>query len=87
MKQYRIDNELTEPDWWLEEDRLNKSNEKNRVWVEQIVKIFGETHYTERYSLMSRNKLKELKLWKSQKPRNPLLPQNPNTQINFTSVV
>lgn len=87
MKQYRIDNELTEPDWWLEEDRLNNSNEKNRIWVEQIVKIFGETHFTERYSLMSRNKLKKLKLWKSQKPKNSWPPEKLNTQIKFTSVL
>ncbi|MDB9460316.1 hypothetical protein PN473_18170 [Dolichospermum circinale CS-545/17] len=87
MKKYRIDDELIKPDWWPQEDRyesqeLKKINKKNRIWVEEIVKIFGEIHYTEKYSLMSRNKLKKLKLW-IERPKAPsILKKN----IEFTSV-
>ncbi|WP_028083609.1 hypothetical protein [Dolichospermum circinale] len=87
MKKYRIDDELIKPDWWIDEDsyesqELKKINKKNRIWVEEIVKIFGEIHYTEKYSLMSRNKLKKLKLW-IERPKAPsILKKN----IEFTSV-
>ncbi|MDB9487545.1 hypothetical protein PN492_13475 [Dolichospermum circinale CS-537/01] len=87
MKKYRIDDEIIFPCWWPQEDRyesqeLKKINKKNRIWVEEIVKIFGEIHYTEKYSLMSRNKLKKLKLW-IERPKAPsILKKN----IEFTSV-
>lgn len=86
MKKYRLDENPRFPQP-IFDDEDDRGEHPNRIWVEQIVKIFGETHYTEQYSLMSRNKLKRIKLWKSQKPKNPLLPQKSNTQINFTSVL
>ncbi|MDB9453734.1 hypothetical protein [Dolichospermum circinale] len=87
MKKYRIDDELIKPDWWIDEDsyenqELKKVNKKNRIWVEEVVKIFGEIYYTEKYSLMSRNKLKKLKLWIERSKAPSILKKN----IGFTSV-
>ncbi|MDB9489897.1 hypothetical protein PN478_05110 [Dolichospermum circinale CS-534/05] len=87
MKKYRIDDELIKPDWWIDEDsyenqELKKVNKRNRIWVEEIIKIFGEIHYTEKYSLMSRNKLKKLKLWIERSKAPSILKKN----IGFTSV-
>ncbi|MDB9549591.1 hypothetical protein [Dolichospermum circinale] len=87
MKKYRIDDELIKPDWWIDEDsyenqELKKVNKRNRIWVEEVVKIFGEIYYTEKYSLMSRNKLKKLKLWIERSKAPSILKKN----IGFTSV-
>jgi hypothetical protein len=60
-KQYRIDESVTKPDWWLDEDKLNESNPSNKVWVEEGVLIFGQIHYTEKYKLISRKEWKRSK--------------------------
>lgn len=67
MKRYRIDDNLSKPEWWLNEDKLNNANPKGRIWCEQIVHIFGEIHYTEKYNLISRKKLQKMKLSPKQK--------------------
>lgn len=67
MKRYRIDDALPKPKWWLGEDKLNNANPKDRIWCEQIVRIFGEIYYTEKYNLISRRKLRKMKLSPKQK--------------------
>jgi hypothetical protein len=64
MKEYRLDEDPKNkrPVWNEEEDLAERGNRPTSIWVEEIVTIFGETHYTERYKLMSRNKLKKAKL-------------------------
>ena len=61
MKRYQIDNDLSKPSWRSDEDKLNNANPKNRVCCKQIVRIFGEIHYTEKYNLISRKKLQKMK--------------------------
>ena len=55
MKKYRVDEE---------EDLANRGTRRIFVWVEEIVTIFGEIHYTGRYKLMSRNQLKKAEIIK-----------------------
>lgn len=58
MKRYRIDAEVG----------MTLGNPpRNIVWVEEIVKIFGGIYYTERYSAISKNKAKKMKLFPKQK--------------------
>jgi hypothetical protein len=58
MKIYRLDESVTKPDWWLDEDKLNESNPNNKVWVEEGVLIFGQIHYMAKYRLISRKEWK-----------------------------
>lgn len=63
-KQYRKDESVDKPDWWLDEDKLNGSNPNNKIWVEEGILVFGQIHYTERYRLISR------KEWKRSQHKN-----------------
>jgi hypothetical protein len=58
MKIYRLDESVSKPDWWREEDNLNGSNPKKKIWVEEAVMIFGQIVYTEKYKLISRKEWK-----------------------------
>jgi hypothetical protein len=60
-KQYRIDESVAKPDWWLEEDKENNTNLNNKVWVEEGVLIFGQIYYMAKYRLISRKKWKRNK--------------------------
>ena len=64
-KYYRLDEDPKNPVPIIEEeeDKLERGDRPNSIWVEQIVRIFGETYHTEQYRLMTRNQLKRLKLW------------------------
>jgi hypothetical protein len=75
MKKYRLDEDPKNPVPIVgeDEDAQERGDRPNSIWVEQIVKIFGETHYTERYSLIGRNKLKRLNL--CPKPTNSSIPK------------
>jgi hypothetical protein len=68
-KQYRIDESLTKPDWWLEEDKLNNSNPSNKVWIEEGVLIFGQIHYSQKYKLISRKEWKRRNKFRQHKNR------------------
>jgi len=70
MKRYRLDEDPKNPVPIIdkEEDVQERGDRPDSIWVEEIVKIFGETHYTEKYSLLSRNKLKKLNLWPQKRP-------------------
>ena len=69
MKRYRVDESVTKPDWWLDEDKLNESNRCDKVWVEEGVMIFGKIHYTEKYKLISRKEWKRSKKHRQHKNR------------------
>ena len=96
MKKYRLDEDPKNPVPIIEEeeDKQERGERPNSIWVEQIVRIFGETYHTEKYSLMSRNKLKRLKLWpqnstNSSIPKtssNSLIPKTSSTKIQFRIV-
>ena len=63
MKKYRLDEDPKNPviiD--EEEDKQERGDSPKSIWVEEIVRLFGETHYTENYRLFSRRKIKRLKL-------------------------
>ena len=64
MKKYRLDEDPRNPVPIIEEeeDKQERGDSPKSIWVEQIVKIFGETHHTEKYRLFSRRKIKRLKL-------------------------
>jgi hypothetical protein len=95
MKKYRLDEDPWDPDtiWTDDQAPENKGDRPDSIWVEEIVKIFGETHYTEKYSLMSRKKLRKMNLWT---PPKPLLtppkpqicckPKTSSTEIKFRIV-
>ena len=87
MKKYRLDEDPKNPVPIVEEeeDRQERGDSPKSIWVEQIVKICGETHYTEKYSLMSRNKLKRLKLW-PKTSTNSSIPKTSSTKIQFRLV-
>lgn len=87
MKKYRLDEDPKNPVPIIEEeeDVQERGDRPKSIWVEQIVKIFGETHYTEKYSLIGRNKLKKLNLW-PQKPTNSSIPKTSSTKIQFRLV-
>lgn len=51
MKSYKLDEDITKPNW---------ENTKTNIWVEEIIKVFGEILYTEKYKLMSKRKLKKM---------------------------
>ena len=55
MKSYKLDEDITKPNW---EDKNTKTN----IWVEEIIKVFGQILYTEKYKLMSKRKLKKMGL-------------------------
>ncbi|MFM6880420.1 MAG: hypothetical protein ACKPKK_07185 [Dolichospermum sp.] len=63
---YRIDQGFIDEDERFKEEQAKNPNKK--IWVEQVVKIFGEIHFTEKYSLMSKKKLRKMKLWIGEKP-------------------
>jgi hypothetical protein len=95
MKRYRLDEDPKNPVPIVgeEEDAQERGDRPDSIWVEEIVKIFGETHYTEKYSLMSRKKLRKMNLWT---PPKPLLtppkpqicckPKTSSTEIKFRIV-
>ena len=64
MKKYRLDEDPKNPVPIIEEeeDLEERGDRPNSIWVEEIIKIFGETHYTENYRLFSRRKIKKLGL-------------------------
>jgi hypothetical protein len=78
MKRYRLDEDPKNPAPIVgeEEDAQERGDRPDGIWVEEIVWIFGETHYTEKYSLMSRKKLRKMNLWTPPKPQNLLQAQN-----------
>ena len=86
MKKYQLDEDPRNPVPIVEEeeDKQERGDHPNSIWVEEIVRLFGETHYTEKYSLMSRNKLKRLKLC----PQNSTIPstKTSSTKIQFRLV-
>ena len=64
MKKYRLDEDPRNPVPIIEEeeDKQERGDHPNSIWVEEIVRLFGETHYPEKYRLFSRRKIKRLKL-------------------------
>ena len=64
MKKYRLDEDPMNlvPIVEEEEDKQERCDHPNSIWVEEIVRLFGETHYTEKHRLFSRRKIKRLKL-------------------------
>jgi len=62
MKKYRLDEDPNKPVWDVEEDLTERGNRPTSVWVEEIVTIFGETHYTENYRLISRRRIRKMGL-------------------------
>jgi hypothetical protein len=90
MKRYRLDEDPKNPVPIIdkEEDVRERGDRPKSIWVEQIVKIFGEIHYIEKYSLMSRNKLRKMKknLWTPPKPTNSSIPKTSSTKIKFRIV-
>jgi hypothetical protein len=87
VKRYRLDEDPKNPVPIVgeDEDAQERGDSPKSIWVEQIVKIFGETHYTEKYSLLSRKKLKKLNLW-PQKTTNSSIPKTSSTKIQFRRV-
>jgi hypothetical protein len=88
MKKYRLDEDPWDSDtiWTDYQAPENKGDRPDSIWVEEIVKIFGETHYTEKYSLMSRKKLRKMNLWTPPKPTNSSTPKTSSTEIKFRIV-
>jgi hypothetical protein len=66
MKIYRLDESLTKPSWWLEEDKNN--NPANKLWIEEGVLIFGRIVYMAKYRLVSR------RAWKRSKKHRQNIP-------------
>lgn len=57
MKKYRIDVDAG----------VGLDPPRNIIWVEEIVEVFGEVCYTERYKAISKNEAKRMKLYPKQK--------------------
>ena len=90
MKKYRLDEDPKNPVPIVgeEEDAQERGDRPDSIWVEEVVKIFGETHFTEKYSLMTRNKLRKMKknLWTPPKPQICCKPKTSSTKIQFRLV-